>query len=89
MTLEDIVNADSKFDPTTPCGTWDNVAREFENTTDKLIYNLDFMTVRDAIRYNGINASPTPISGDMIAHYKENAKIAALIADQTEAEATR
>ena len=83
MTLEDIVNSDSKFDPTTPFGTWDNVANEYENTTDKVIFNLDFMTVADAIRYNGLNASPTPISGDMLANYKAGNAAAKLVFDQT------
>jgi hypothetical protein len=71
LAVEGILTADSKFDPTTPFGTWDDVADEYENTTDKVIFNLEAMTLRYVIYHNGYSASPTPISGDMVARYKD------------------
>lgn len=70
MDIKEIVNEDSKFDPTTPFGTWDNVAKEFENTTDKVIFNLDKATVTWAQHHNVWSSAPTPISGDMLTRYK-------------------
>lgn len=61
---------DSKFDPTTPVGAWDSVAKEYENTTEKVSYNYHNLTIQHALFHHGWNASPTPISGDQLARYK-------------------
>lgn len=66
----EIVTKGSKFDPTTPFGQWDNVAHEYENTSDKVIFNLDAATVEWAQHHNRWSAAPTPISGDMLTRYK-------------------
>lgn len=71
-TTDEIVTADSKFDPTTPFGTWDSVAKEFENTTDTLIFNYAEMSPAYAAYHDRLNGSPSPVSGDTLSRFKDS-----------------
>jgi hypothetical protein len=80
ITLEDIVNGTAKFDLTTPLGQWDELGHEYNNATDKPIWDMDLVTVDYARHHNGWNASPTPISGDTLARFKEAKRMKSLVA---------
>jgi len=69
--LEEILGKNPKFDPTTPVGGWDTIAMEHDNNTDILVFNYDALTVANAFYHAGLNGSPTPISGDTIARFKD------------------
>jgi len=67
--VAEILGPDAKFDPTTPFGQWDDVAKQYENTTDVLIFNYDNMPVSYAESWGA--GSPTPVSGDTLARFKD------------------
>jgi len=68
-TVAEILGPDAKFDPTTPFGQWDTVAKQYENSTDVLIFNYENMPVSYAERWGA--SSPTPVSGDTLARFKD------------------
>jgi len=67
--VTEILGPDAQFDPTTPFGRWDDVAKQYENTTDVLIFNYNNMPVSYAERW--APGSPTPISGDTLARFRD------------------
>lgn len=69
--IQDLELTGLNFDPTTPFGAWDTVAKEYENSTDVLIFNLEMVTVAYAQHHNSWNASPMPVSGDTLARFKD------------------
>jgi hypothetical protein len=71
LKLEEIIGIDPKFDPTTPLGGWDSITMEHDNTTDILVFNYEAMTPAYAYYHTFLNGSPSPISGDTIARFKD------------------
>lgn len=73
------------FDPTTPFGQWDELAKQYENSTDKDIWNFAEMDIAYALHHLGWNASPTPVSGDTLNRMRSEhlaKKAARLAADE-------